>query len=178
MKKYWIIVDGKPVGPFSQSELKVRNDFGAQLPVWCAELPDWTTVGNLPELACLLEEEVPAEEAQPAVAEKPQSEPKATFDNIAGMRASAMWIDTKGPEEIDGMKRPSSYIGWNILMLICCCLPGGIVGIIFGSQVNSRWMRGDARGAQKASEIAAWCLILSFVIGLVAWPFQLVFSAI
>lgn len=173
MKKYWIIEDGQPKGPFSEQDLKVRRDFTAALPVWCADYTDWTTVGQVPELACLLdviEEEAPVA-GGPVATEIPQinvsEEPKAT-----------PWIITTAPDEINGVKRPKSFMGWNIAMLICCCMPAGVAGLIFGSQVNRHWMQGNVEKARKASEYAEWCVILSFVLGLVAWPFQMIFSLI
>lgn len=177
MKKYWIIENGRPIGPFTSSELKVRRDFTAALPVWSAELPDWTTVGQLPELAVLLEDEpqpqvnetVTVEVEEPAA---PQPEPAAS------QQQPTPWIITAPPEEIEGVARPKSYMGWNIAMLICCCMPAGVIGLIFGSQVNRHWMRGNVWAALKASEYAEWCVILSFVLGLVAWPFQMLFSLI
>ncbi len=72
---------------------------------------------------------------------------------------------------------PTSYLAWNIVMTLCCCLPLGVAGIFFSSMVAQKWQRGDYEGARKASNRAAWCLILSFVLGLVAWPFQLLFNA-
>ncbi len=175
MKKYWIIENGRPIGPFSQQELKVRRDFTAALPVWCAEYADWTTVGQVPELACLLEvtteEETPvANEATTVVVEeqvKTEEAPKVQ---------ATPWIITTPPDEINGVKRPKSFMGWNIAMLICCCMPAGVAGLIFSSQVNRHWMQGNVEKAQKASEYAEWCVILSFVLGLVVWPFQMIFS--
>lgn len=182
MKKYWIIENGHPVGPFTQSELKVRRDFTADLPVWCAELPDWTTVGRLPELACLLPDD-DISESEAGVVEEPAESSAAPFAEPAASApveqpAAAQWIITAPPEEIDGVRRPKSFIGWNVAMILCCCMPVAVAGLIFGSQVARHWMRGDVAKAQKSSEYAEWCVILSFVLGLVIWPFQLIFSFI
>lgn len=167
MKKYWIIVDGKPQGPFTSSELKMRGDFTAELPVWCNELPNWTTVGQLPELACLLQ---PTDEAiQSEQFGSRQQEPEQSSYN-GWIPQSAM-----AAAVVSGEKPPKTFIGWNLFMLFCCCLIGGVIGLIFGSQVNSRWQRGDVEGAKKASEIAEWCVIISIVAGLISWPFQLIF---
>lgn len=167
MKKYWIIENGKPIGPFSQSELKVRRDFTADLPVWCAELSDWTTVGEFPELACLLE--TPAEEQTPV--EEPATEPirEKIFEQQPMMQP---FIMVTPPDEINGVKRPKSYMAWNIFALLCCCLPAAVAGLIFSSRVNQKWMRGDIEGALKASDYAQWAFIISFTLGLITWPLQ------
>ena len=47
-------------------------------------------------------------------------------------------------------------------------MPGGIVAIVYASQVNSKLVAGDVAGAQAASNAArTWCWI-SFGVGLVA----------
>lgn len=183
MRKYWIIENGKPVGPFSQSELTVRRDFTAQLPVWCNELPDWTTVGELPELACLLQEqplqEQPQQEEQVEVEaettfEAPSQQPEQPrFTEEQRQRNPYINILVAPPDEINGVKRPKSYMGWNIAALLCCCMPVAVAGLIFSSQVSRYWMRGDLDRAVRASEYAQWAFIISFTLGLVTWPFQL-----
>lgn len=172
MEKYWIIVEGKPQGPFTGEQLRLRRDFTAELPVWKSGMADWTTAGQVPELAALLEQEVVVTEivSEPAPAEETAQQ---THINTA---ARTGWVNTAGAAEIDGEKMPSSYLGWNIVMTLCCCLPAGVAGIFFSSMVAQKWQRGDIEGAKKASERAAWCLILSFVLGLVGWPFQMLFQ--
>lgn len=46
---------------------------------------------------------------------------------------------------------PSNYLVLGILTTIFCCLPFGIVSIVFSSKVNSLWARGDFEGARVAS---------------------------
>jgi hypothetical protein len=47
-----------------------------------------------------------------------------------------------------------------ILVTLCCCLPGGIVAIVYAAQVNSKLQAGDIAGAQAASNNAKlWCMI-------------------
>lgn len=50
--------------------------------------------------------------------------------------------------------QPKNYLVESILVTIFCCLPFGIVGIVFASQVNSKFSSGDYHGAQEASENA------------------------
>ncbi len=173
MKKYWIIENGKPIGPFSQSELKVRRDFTADLPVWCAELPDWTTVGEFPELACLLEAPAEQEPEQPRVEEPAADQPRNGFFEPQPMMQP--FILATPPDEINGVKRPKSYMAWNVVALLCCCLPAAVVGLIYSSRVNQKWMRGDVEGAIKASDYAQWAFIISFTLGLITWPLQFLF---
>ncbi|MDE6513305.1 MAG: CD225/dispanin family protein [Muribaculaceae bacterium] len=171
MKKYWIIENGQPIGPFSAEELRVRRDFNRELPVWCNELPDWSTVGQLPELACLIEGEQQPEEATVVEEQQTVYETEQPHNDIRQPYINIMV--NNAPEQINGIERPKSYMGWNIAALLCCCLPAAIVGLIFSSQVNRHWMRGDAQAAVRSSEYAQWAFIISFTLGLVSWPFQL-----
>lgn len=65
--------------------------------------------------------------------------------------------------------RPQNYLVESILVTIFCCQPFGIVGIVFASQVNSKYALGDYEGAQRASEDAKkwmkWGLISGLIIG-------------
>src|SRR5690349_11032482 len=63
---------------------------------------------------------------------------------------------------------PPNYLVWAILETVCCCLPLGIVGIVFASQVNSKYAAGDFAGAQESSRKAKQFLIWGLVIGLIA----------
>lgn len=176
-EKYWIIVEGQPQGPFTGQELKKRRDFAAGLPVWNQNYTDWTTAGEVEELALLLAE-VEAEEAAAIAEEDPQPVGGYVEQNVEGAnRSFTGWVNPAKKDSRDENK-PLSYVGWNILMTICCCLPIGIIGIIYGSMVNPKWMMGDEKGAQKASNAAAWCLILSIVLGLIAIPFQMLYTLI
>ena len=47
-----------------------------------------------------------------------------------------------------------NYLVQAILATLFCCLPFGIVWIVFAAQVNSRAAAGDVQGAQVASQKA------------------------
>ena len=52
-----------------------------------------------------------------------------------------------------------SYLAQAILVTIFCCLPFGIVSIVYAAQVNGKVAAGDIDGARDASEKAktwAW----------------------
>jgi hypothetical protein len=62
---------------------------------------------------------------------------------------------------------PSNYLIPAILVTLFCCLPGGIVAIIFATQVNSKYAAGDIAGAMEASKKAKLFTMISAGIGLV-----------
>lgn len=62
-------------------------------------------------------------------------------------------------------KRPKTYMVLAIIVTVCCCIPFGIVSLIYASRVDSAWNTGhyeDAgRFSAKARNWALWGIILS-----------------
>ncbi|HDS0949446.1 TPA: CD225/dispanin family protein [Stenotrophomonas maltophilia] len=58
---------------------------------------------------------------------------------------------------------------WAILSTLFCCLPAGIVSIVYAAQVNGKLAAGDIAGAQESSEKAKkwamWSAIAAVVVG-------------
>lgn len=54
----------------------------------------------------------------------------------------------------------SNYLIPAVLVTLCCCLPGGVVAIIYAAQVNTKLAAGDISGAMDSSRKAKmWCWI-------------------
>ncbi len=71
-----------------------------------------------------------------------------------------------------------NYLVQAILCTLFCCLPFGIVAIIFAAQVNGKLAAGDYAGAVHASNQAKmWCWI-SFGLGLAAIVIYFAFVAL
>jgi len=60
---------------------------------------------------------------------------------------------------------PDNHLVWAILTTIFCCLPFGIVSIVFAAQVNSKWSLGDYQGAIESSQKAKTWAIVSAACG-------------
>lgn len=56
-----------------------------------------------------------------------------------------------------------------IFVTLCCCLPFGIVALVFAAQVNSKLAAGDVAGAQAASNSARTWVLVAFLAGLLTF---------
>ena len=63
--------------------------------------------------------------------------------------------------------KPDNFLTWAILSTIFCCLPFGIVSIVYASKVDGLWHAGDYAGAQNAASKARTWFWWAFVTGLV-----------
>ena len=61
-----------------------------------------------------------------------------------------------------------NYLVQAILCTLFCCLPAGIVSIVYAAQVNSKLAVGDRAGAIQSSENAKKWAWVSFGVGLAA----------
>lgn len=80
-----------------------------------------------------------------------------------------------GPVTGGGPQIPN-YLVQSILVTLCCCLPLGIVAIIFSAQVNSKLAQGDYAGAQEASNKAKMFAWIGFGLGIVAIILSMIFN--
>ena len=71
-----------------------------------------------------------------------------------------------------------NYLVWAILSTIFCCLPFGIVSIIYAAQVDSKVMAGDYAGALSASDSARKWAIAAAVSSLVIFGVMFIVYAI
>src|SRR5690606_8723905 len=60
-----------------------------------------------------------------------------------------------------------NHLVWAIRATICCCLPTGIVSIIYAARVDGKVQAGDLAGARQSSDNAKLWAWISFGLGLV-----------
>ena len=73
----------------------------------------------------------------------------------------------------------NNYLVPAILVTLCCCIPFGIVAIVYAAQVNSKLSAGDVAGAQESARNARMWTWIAFGCGIVLsiiW-FSISFSA-
>ncbi len=73
---------------------------------------------------------------------------------------------------------PPTYLVWAILTTLFCCLPAGIVSIVFAAQVNGKFASGDYQGALAASRNAKTWATISVAVGVVCIVIVLLVSVV
>ena len=68
------------------------------------------------------------------------------------------------------VQQPDSNLVWGILCAVLCCLPFGIVSIVYASKVSGLWTQGRYDEAQKASADAKKWAIWGAVAGVIVGP--------
>lgn len=65
--------------------------------------------------------------------------------------------------------KPPSYLALAIISTVLCCLPAGIVSIVYATKVNDAYMNEDYQGAINASKNAKTWGMVSVGIALLGW---------
>ncbi|MBO2449212.1 CD225/dispanin family protein [Actinomadura barringtoniae] len=67
---------------------------------------------------------------------------------------------------------PPTHLVWGILTTLFCCLPFGVVSIVYAAQVESKWQAGDQQGAydysRRAKNWAIWSAVSVLAVGVLA----------
>ena len=72
-------------------------------------------------------------------------------------------------------QRPPNYLAVAIITTILCCLPAGIVSIVYSTKVNSEYDTGNYQAAERASKNAKTWAIVSAVAALAVWIIYIAF---
>lgn len=121
---------------------------GRKTPVWKAGMADWATAENVPELASLFA-------GEPPVFTK---EEQRAYESAPA--------------------KPNSYLIWAILSTICCCLPLGIVSIVYAARVNDLYLRGNYEEASASSRKALNWALASLVVSVVGTIIYFIYFAL
>jgi hypothetical protein len=193
---WYFVKDGTQQGPVSDEQLRSMARDGSlrgEDLVWQEGMPDWRPAMEVPgiEFRRELPQELPTMpipaapsypppaphfEPEPHQMQSPpiqsppvqsapiQSTPIQT-PPITGPGASPYVPPTAHLGSGAGADIPN-YLPWAIIATILCCMPTGIVSIIYASRANSAKAMGDIAGARKAAGTAKTWLIVSVVAAL------------
>lgn len=135
--------------------------------VWRQGMPNWLAASQIPEL---VSGQSPTTPQQPSpYGAPPQQYPQpGQFAPQPG--AASPYGQPVGyypaQQPYHGQPVPN-YLVQSILVTLFCCLPFGIVSIVYAAQVNTKLAAGDYAGAVDASQKAKTWSMWSFGIGLV-----------
>ena len=133
--------------------------------VWKQGMPNWVAASQVPELYAQ-----PGQPAAPAAPAPPYAPPGAAAPSPYGPPAGAPYgqqVGYYGQQPVPPGQTVPNYLVQAILVTLFCCLPFGIVSIVYAAQVNSKLAAGDYAGALDSSQKAKTWSMWSFIIGLV-----------
>ncbi len=173
--QYWINHNGKQFGPMDLDSLKELHLTSAAY-VWHEGLPGWIKITQLPELQGLYEMdgEPVATATQPLDATQTQSTRDQAVMGQPYQQPQYASDQQASPAE----PCPPTNLGWAIAATVLCCIPVGIVAIIYALKVTNKYREGDIEGAKRASETGAWWCIASIILGIICQPLMSMLPAI
>jgi hypothetical protein len=155
---YHVARNNQQLGTFSKEDVAARYASGEILPtdlVWTEGMANWQPASQV----------LGAPVAPPPLLSAPAGTPPPVVPTGAATPMTPTYDPTPRPA------KPDNYLVWAILTTILCCLPLGIISIIFAAQVDSKYATGDYKGAaessRKAKLFAIWgavgCVVLATI---------------
>lgn len=176
---YHIARYSQQLGVFSKEDTLARYNRGEFLPtdlVWTDGMATWQPASQIfgaPVPPVVTPPDAPP--AQPPVldgqpdtlvVQPSASAPGNPFVSAAAPSAPVAAV-TPVAAAVVAPPKPETHLVWAILSTLLCCLPLGVVAIIFAAQVDGKYAQGDYAGAAASSRKAKLFSIWSCVLGLV-----------
>jgi hypothetical protein len=160
--KVWIYIGNSQQGPFTLDELSKIN-ITAETPVWYDGLEQWMPAGEAPATCHLFADgyqSVDNHDVESTVEPQQDIKPEhAEFVGSPGLRRVAT---------------AKTYLGWSIVLNICCCLSPFSIAALVGSIITIiRNNQGDESGARAASNVTQWLIIIAIALGV---PMMFIYS--
>ncbi len=183
MQQYWINQGGVQAGPVTIDELE-KMKVGPDAYVWRSGLDDWVKITELPELAVVIapapapeppaiEPQVAAPDLEPdeEAAPEPVTEPEAESEPAEASELTDEPLPPPLPQPAEpcaasqqAPKCPPTNLGWGIVAVLLC-QPLGILAIVLGVMVKSKYDAGEYDRAVSLSEWSAWSCIAAITLG-------------
>lgn len=151
MKKYYLFIDGKTIGPMFLSDI---TEHGATLQtyIWYEGLDNWMKICDIPAISDVLTRQ--SEEKPPVF--DPATFPSPTHETCCDQPGTS--------SDSNLFPRPNNYLAESIMALLFC-FPLAIVAIIKASKVNRLFDEGEVNKAYIASTEARNWFIASVALG-------------
>ena len=141
---FYIDASGQQKGPIPPSQFSMFN-VSADTLVWCKGMADWQRAGAVDELKAYFGNDANGATPPPTPGTAGTAN-GATYDNVHHSMGNG------APNQ--SMPCPPSNLVWAIVSTILCCLPAGIVAIVYACKVDNLYLMGDYQGAVEASHKA------------------------
>lgn len=159
---YYLNLQNEQQGPVDASQLAAYG-VNANTLVWTQGMAQWAPAGTVAELrpyiapapapAAAPSAYAPQPAAQPAPQPQPQPAAQSAPQSVVYVQPAA------GSASQPMMPKPGNNMLLGILSTLFCCLPLGVVSIIYASKVDGLYASGDYAGALSASKSARnWAL--------------------
>lgn len=186
--QYWINHNGVQSGPMDLDGLK-QMGLTSDAYVWHEGLSDWVKITQLPELAGVyvmagtvtepsleppvepiqnLEE--PSQNQNESVTSQPYQPQQPPQQQPTQTQQQPYQPQYAGQQPGNGEPCPPTNLVWAIITTILCCLPAGVVAIVYATKVTNKYQAGDIEGAKRASETGAWWCIAAIILGIILQP--------
>lgn len=169
MKQYFLVINGEKSGPFTIDQLATQQ-LTPQTLVWTEGMSDWAPAQQFAELSSLFAPQAPS--APTPEAPQPTATPQAPAYNAAPAYGNPQ------PQAPNTQVAPPNYLVWSILATLFCCIPGGVIAIVYSTQVSSRFQQGDYAGALASSRNARKWVMISAITALSIWVIYFIIIAI
>ena len=178
--QYWINHNGVQSGPVDLEGLRQMGLTSAAY-VWHEGLSDWVKITQLPELQGMYDMAGATVGQTPPAAG--QSEPAEAEASVCPVPEQNVAVEQQ-PYQPQQQSYQPQYAGaqpsepcpptnlvWAIISTVLCCIPAGIVAIVYATKVTKKYNAGDIEGAKRASEVGAWWCIAAIILGIICQPF-------
>lgn len=171
---WYFMQDGAQQGPISEDALQAMAREGRLQPtdmVWKSGMAEWQQANQIDVLPFSTPAPpIPAAPAAPSVAAPsaaaPQSynAPAAPSSGYGSSQAGGSPAYSAGG--VGGAPEIPNYLPWAIAATLLCCLPAGIVSIVYSSKANTAKSVGNFAEALEAAKQAKTWLNVSVGVGL------------
>lgn len=150
---YYIDANGQQRGPVEISAVKISGIvITPETMVWHSGIPNWVPAKNVPELLCVIQ--------QPSCPPQSPVNPQPSYTPPVNSGVPYQNNGAQYQNNCNANQCPQSWLWLGICATILCCLPLGIVSIVYASKVDSSWNRGDYQGAiDNSNKAKMWGLI-------------------
>lgn len=175
--KIWIHINGVQEGPYEESNLPLDR-MNASTPVWYEGLSYWMPAAKAPVTAQIITNHLMQTAKPDSINEEQRQAPETSINteysaphNQFANTAATQQPYNRNPQQAE--PKPATYLIWSIILTVLCCNPIGIIPIITGNQVTSKYNNYNYSGARKSSEITEWWLMITIVTSLMLAPLNM-----